>query len=427
MKILSLRSENVKRLTAIEIRPDGAELVVIGGPNGAGKSSCLDSIMYALAGDRSLPPDPVRHGAEEAVITIELDDYIVTKTISPDGKTALKVMGKDGGKFAGPQTILNNIIGNLSFDPLAFSRMDPKEQVNTMMQIGKLDFSALDRQKAAKSEERVLVGREVKQLQGQLKGMVRWDDAPAAEVSIADLSKKLGAAREINSANKLARDKAASSEKSHGEWSQRVRDLKAELAEAEAAAITWAATARADKAAAAVLRDADEQAIVDAMGTIDAQNQKARDNASRIKVSSKLDQKEAAYSALSENIQNIELQKSRALEAAKFPVPSLSFNEAGVLVAGVPFQQASQAEQLRVSVAMGIALNPKLKVLLVRDASLLDSKSMGMMGEMAAAAGAQIWLERVSDGDASAIIIEEGRVARVNPPAASRQRVVARA
>ena len=38
MKIIQLEARNVKRLKAVEIRPDG-NVIVIGGKNGAGKSS----------------------------------------------------------------------------------------------------------------------------------------------------------------------------------------------------------------------------------------------------------------------------------------------------------------------------------------------------------------------------------------------------
>jgi hypothetical protein len=96
---------------------------------------------------------------------------------------------------------------------------------------------------------------------------------------------------------------------------------------------------------------------------------------------------------------------------AKFPVPELSFGDDGVLVKGVPFEQASAAEQLRVSVAMGVALNPKLKVLLVRDGSLLDAKSLQLLADMAEANESQVWLERVGDADAAAVVIEDGQVA----------------
>ena len=48
LKIIQLSAENVKRLIAVEIKPDG-NLVQITGKNGQGKTSVLDSIWWALS------------------------------------------------------------------------------------------------------------------------------------------------------------------------------------------------------------------------------------------------------------------------------------------------------------------------------------------------------------------------------------------
>jgi hypothetical protein len=91
-------------------------------------------------------------------------------------------------------------------------------------------------------------------------------------------------------------------------------------------------------------------------------------------------------------------------------VDGLSFDDSGVLLNGLPFSQASQAEQLRVSVAMGFAQNPELKVLLVRDGSLLDGNSLNLLDQMARDHDGQVWIERVGEGDQCAVIIEDGVV-----------------
>jgi ABC-type cobalamin/Fe3+-siderophores transport system ATPase subunit len=416
MKILELKSENVKRIKAVTIRPDG-NVVIIGGENGSGKTSTLDSIWYALGGKNALPPKPVREGEEEATITLDLGDLVVTRTITPDGKGTLKVAGKDGGRYPSPQTILDNLVGNLSFDPLAFSRMDGREQVETLKGLVGLDFSALDRKKAAKSEDRVLVGREVKQLAAQVKAMPQHAGAPSAEVSVAELSLQLKEARGQNTANDAVKKSAEEAKESAANWMDRVVELKAELEEAEKAAAAWQEDADGRVAKLKELHYVDEQAILDRIANAEGINRQVRDNQGRVRLSQQLEQKEAAYEALSNEIHGIDNEKARALEAAKFPVESLSFDELGVLVNGVPFQQASAAEQLRISVAMGCALNPKLKVLLVRDASLLDAKSLQLVAEMAEKHDAQVWLERVGDGDASAVIIEDGQVAARSPRA----------
>ena len=59
---------------------------------------------------------------------------------------------------------------------------------------------------------------------------------------------------------------------------------------------------------------------------------------------------------------------------------------------------------------MALALKPDLRVLLIRDGSLLDEDSLRMVAEMADRADAQVWVERVGDADEGAIIIEDGQV-----------------
>jgi predicted ABC-type transport system involved in lysophospholipase L1 biosynthesis ATPase subunit len=76
----------------------------------------------------------------------------------------------------------------------------------------------------------------------------------------------------------------------------------------------------------------------------------------------------------------------------------------------VPFKQASGAEQLRVSLAMAIALNPKLRVIRIADGSLLDSDNLALVESIARENDFQVWIEMVGDGDGRGIIIEDGSV-----------------
>lgn len=77
---------------------------------------------------------------------------------------------------------------------------------------------------------------------------------------------------------------------------------------------------------------------------------------------------------------------------------------------GVPFVQASAAERLKVSVAMAMALNPELRVICIRDASLLDDDSKRALMALAEEHDYQIWYEVVGDGGEVGVVIEDGEV-----------------
>ena len=113
--------------------------------------------------------------------------------------------------------------------------------------------------------------------------------------------------------------------------------------------------------------------------------------------------------SLTEEIDRIDSEKARAIRDAKYPIEGLGFDVNGVTLNGIPFSQSSSAQQLKVSVAIGLALNPSLRVLLIRDGSLLDEKSLAMLGQMAEKAGAQVWVERVGVDDHTSVVIEDGQ------------------
>ena len=60
VKINQLELENVKRIKAVKIELTENGLTVIGGRNNQGKTSVLDSIAWALGGDRYKPSQPKR-------------------------------------------------------------------------------------------------------------------------------------------------------------------------------------------------------------------------------------------------------------------------------------------------------------------------------------------------------------------------------
>ncbi len=423
MKIVKLEAENVKRIRSVCITPAG-DVVTLKGENGQGKSSVLDAIAYALGGKDLHPPEVIRRGEEYAQVVVDLGDIIVERRWTANDRSSLAVKSKDGAKFPSPQAMLDKLVGSLSFDPLAFMRIAPKQQADTVRQLVGLDFSEAEAQRAATFERRTEVNRELAREKAALELMPREDGAPDDSVSIAALLAEQSNLLEQERTNRAMREKLSECQDRYdrqkkviAEVQARIEKLLAEIemlkANVELEKHKLAAIATDGKAARALVEAQKEPDLasirekIAQASEVNAAVQRKKERTAKVEHVKKL---AANAEKLTEELNRLDAAKAEKLAAAKLPVEGLGFTESGLTLNGLPMQQASSAEQLRVSVAMGLALNPKLKVLLVRDASLLDEKSLAMLGEMAAGAGAQIWLEKVGRGGDVGILIEDGAV-----------------
>lgn len=396
MKILSLEAENVKRLKAVSITPDGAA-IVIGGNNGNGKSSVLDAIAYALGGKDLVCDEPVRRGEKSAKIRCDLGEFIVTRTFTAAGGGSLKVTMPNGAVMPSPQTVLDKLIGSLTFDPLSFSRMKPREQAETLRKLVGLDTSEIDLQRAKLFEERTAINREIKSIEAQEQALVVDENAPDEMVSVADLVREARAIDDHNEAVKKAKNKLVEAEET-------LHQARKAFEQAQ----NYFESCTVAMKAAGDLKPATE--IQTAIANAEEENRKARVKAERRKFREALLLKRGVSDDWSKKIDALDRAKAEALKVAAFPVDGLGLSDAGVTMNALPFNQASSAEQLRASVAIGLASNPTLKVLLIRDGSLLDEKSLAMVAELAAAADAQVWIERVGKGAECSVVIEDGAV-----------------
>lgn len=430
MHITQLEVENIKRLSAVSITPDG-HTVVIGGKNGAGKSSVLDAIMYALAGGRELPKVPIRNGADKAKIELTLsgDDgkppLKVTRVFTDKG-SRLEVSYDDEhkAKLSNPQAILDTLCSRVAFDPLAFTRAKPREQAEQLRALVGLDFSALDASRAKLFADRTDVNREAKALKARLDAMPTFADASDEPVSVGDLMAKLEAAQSTNQRKSDAERDARSAESAIAaivsetkSIVRKIEDLKRQLQEAEsqlaenerdrAAAETRAKELRQ---AADSMPEVDCDPIHEQIRNAESVNEQVRGKKEYIRLTEEHATLTTQSDGLTAQLEAIDADKQRQLSAAEWPVEGLGFDADGVTLNGLPFDQASAAEQLRVSVAMGFAANPRLRVILIRDASLLDAESLAMVADLAEQHNGQCWIERVGDGAECSLVIEDGAV-----------------
>lgn len=410
-KIIRLTAENFMRLKAISISPSG-DMVYITGANGEGKSSILNAICAALnwRDVSGQIPEPIHQGEKKAVVSLDLGDMTITRTWTPSG-TQLKVESKDGAVFKSPQAMLDEFFSRIGFDPLEFIRMQPRDQRQTLMDLLGIDFSEFEIQKERLLKEKNIIDSKVKSLEMQVSELPQVpEDTSDDEISAGDLIQQIQEAQNHLSDFNVKKQEMNTTFQLIQIEQERIRELEERIKICRENIQNLDVKYVSLKTYTDAFVPPDIESLKSKLSSIESNNQNIRIKKQHSDLSTRLRDAEADLDCIIEQIQDIDQDKRDTLESAKFPVKGLSFDESGVLYQGVSLKQASSAEQIRVSLAIGIAMNPSLKVLLIRDGSLLDSKSRELVADMAAEHGMQVWIEAVDESGQVGFMIEDGAV-----------------
>ena len=430
VKIINLKAENIKRIEAVDITPTDS-LVEITGKNGAGKTSVLDSIWWALAGTASHQPEPIRKGKNKARIKLDLGDVIVTREFErkppAPGKqdermiTKIKVESTDGARFPTPQKVLDSLLGALSFDPLAFARKSARDQYDALKTLLGLDFAEADASIKADYDKRTEYTRTAKEKRGAAESIEIAPDMPDEVVDVKALLDALAAAGDANDeiarigqARELMQAQIVRTNSKAKALSVHARELAEEAARVVAEGERH--VGEADKLRAALEKEPPLDDPVD----IDPIRQKIADS-ERVNLNVGAKRMREVYwresgdaqrnaEACTEQIDECRASIQTAIESAEMPVPGLSLDHGAVTLNGHPLEQASDAEQLRVSCAIAMRGEHKLRVIRVRDGSLLDGDSLDVLRKTAAEHDYQVWIERVDTSGKIGFVIEAGQL-----------------
>jgi hypothetical protein len=422
MRIVRLITENIKRIKAIDITP-GKYINRISGGNGEGKTSALDSILWCLTGTSKVPPQPVRKGAGKGKIEVDLGDIVVTRRFYENGNRngTLAIESKTNRtRYQSPQQLLDGFMGKVSFDPLEFLRMKPEKQSEVLRSLVKLDvdIDALDAAYQAAYTRRREAKKERDSLEIRRNAFGVPPGLPKEKVDESALVKELREASEYNATIETERLRRKNIETAHAQQIQTIVDkkkelenLKAEIANLEASAKQRITTIAGWKPLEEP-RDAEQLAAqISEARTI---NQGIERRAQRDSYDDEINELDKEIETLNATMEENETAKAKAMSEAEFPIPGLAFGDDEVIYNNLPFEQASNAEQIKASVAIGMASNPELRVMLIKDGSLLDSKSVNVIAEMAHANDFQVFLECTDTSGKMGVYIEDGEVVRVN-------------
>jgi len=416
MNVTQLTINDVKRISAVVINPTTGEPVILTGDNAQGKSSVLDALELALT-NRGLE-DPIKHGRASGKVTVTMSDgHVIERKLTRSGDT-LVVTGPDGVRMPKAQTFLNSLIGNYAFDPLAFTHLKPKEQVEALKIAAGLDFSKLDAERQEAFSIRTDVGRRGKEAKARLEAIPEpLPGTPTEEQSAAALMAELQRLEKAADHLLVAKRQVKEAMEKEESALREIERIKEMLKAAEAHQATCAhmiddmqkVLAAAQSSAPTEDQLAAARAAVE---QIDKTNAAVREGIQYRALLTETESLRKEYVELTSQIEQIDRDKQERIKKADLPIDGLELTDDGVMFNGCLFAQLSTAEQIRISTIVAMAQNPTLKIVMVREGALVNRANLAMMAELAASRGYQLWIEIFAeDPKETGLHIVDGAVA----------------
>lgn len=402
LKINKLEIENVKRIKAVKVEPTANGLTVIGGKNNQGKTSVLDSIAWALGGDRYRPSQARREGSMVPPnLHIVMNNGLV---VERKGKNSDLKVTDPNGKKAGQQ-LLNEFVEQLALDLPKFMAASGREKAQTLLKvIGAGDrLAQIEREEQELYNSRLAIGRIADQKEKFAKEQVYYPDAPSEPVSPMELIRRQQDILAQNGENQRKRERLHRLEQDYQKVMEQLEALLKRQKELE----TDLATART---AAADLVDQSTRELEESIAGIEEINVKVRANLDKDKAEEDAKEYRHQYERLTKQIDEVRKARTDLLENASLPLPGLSVKDGELVYNGFQWESMSGSDQLKVATAIVRKLNPKCGFVLIDKLEQMDMDTLNEFGRWLEAEGLQAIATRVSTGGECSIIIEDGYV-----------------
>lgn len=400
IKINKLEIENVKRVKAVSFEPTQNGLTVIGGRNGQGKTSILDSIAWALGGNKYKPSQPHREGSVlPPNLQISLSNGLEIKR---DGKNSdLKVIDPSGQKAG--QKLLDSFVEEFALNLPKFMESSNADKARTLLQIiGVGDkLAEFEKKEQELYNERLVIGRVADQKKKFAAEMTYFQEAPKELISVSELIQEQQAILAKNAENERLRGQRDNLKQQQAHLDSEI----ARLIEEKAKVDQQLEIAEKD---ALDLHDESTEQLEYSISNTEEINRKVRANFDKDKAEQDAQVEKEKYDNLSAQIDRIRLDKNQLLEDADLPLPGLSVAEGELLYKGQRWDNMSGAEQLKVSTAIVRKLNPECGFILIDKLEQMDLDTLKEFGQWLEQEQLQAIATRVSTGDECSIIISDG-------------------
>lgn len=410
IKITSFEIENVKRIKMLQYTPTENGLTVIGGKNNQGKTTVLDSIAWALGGDRFRPTNAVRDGAlTDPYLKVTLSNGIV---VERKGKNSSLKVTDPSGRLAG-QNLLNSFVEQFALDVPKFLNSNSKEKASILLRIigvGDKLFT-LERDEAETYAKRHAVGQIADQKKKFAKEMPLYQDVPDEPVSASQLIAEQQEILARNGENQRKRDKAYELQAERNRLAEKANTLKAELETVQNQLIKVDSEMETAFKTAEQLHDESTAELEENLRSIEEINRKVRANLDREKAEADAEEYARMYDSMTEKLSSIRQQKKDLLEGADLPLPGLSVENGELIYNGKNWDCLSSSQQLKIATAIVRKLNPECGFVLLDKLEQMDNDTLSEFAAWLENESLQAIATRVSTGDECSVIIEDGKPA----------------
>ena len=400
MKINRLEIENVKRIKAVKLEPAENGLTIIGGNNNQGKTSVLDSIAWALGGDRYRPSQATREGSViPPYLHIVMNNGLV---VERKGKNSDLKVTDPSGKKAGQQ-LLNEFVNQLALDLPKFMEANGKEKAQILLQIiGVGDrLTQLEQEEKQLYNERLAIGRITDQKKKFANEQTYYPDAPREIISAADLIRKQQEILARNGENQRKRENLHRLEQEY----QQVTEEMAQLLKRQTALEEDLSTARKS---AQDLMDESTEELEKSITQIDEINRRVRANLDKEKAEEDARDYAEQYDRLTGEINRVREAQTELLNQAELPLPGLSVQDGELVYQGQKWDNMSGSDRLKVATAVVRRLNPQCGFVLLDKLEQMDVRTLKEFGAWLEKEGLQAIATRVSTGGECSILISDG-------------------
>lgn len=434
-QVLSLEIENVLRIKLLKIEPPTNEVVLVAGPNDSGKSSALLCIWMAMGGKKIVPADVLRHGQDTGHLELTVGDPVTRKPLfisrwefQRDEDDPAKIRERlilkwpSGKKIGEPHTFLNAFYGRFSFRPMLFDGLRPEQRVESLFalvpEIG-MQYAKFKTDYDEQYERRTGINTNITNLQGELAALpTPADDCPTEVLDTEKLLDERKSLEEINKQHEedhrtlgVATTVLANLTTDIRELEHLLAKKKAEKKQATTAAREWQKKVDGNE-------PVDFSVIDEQLSSATGHNERVTERDKWVAASEKIKAAKSESSAITKALKHIKTLQVKLLANADLPVKGLGISddqkEVTLAVGGVPVRWPNLGTALRtnVSTCLGMAGNPKLRVILIDEGSVIDERSMEKIRELARKWDYQIWVASAHAQFEPLIILEDGAAAK---------------